>query len=74
MKLQKLQSKEVVTTKDLKKLSLTDLRKFADQMATKLLFMHSTGKQETEKYKRACGELYHLSQLIEQKELLKKSK
>lgn len=74
MKLQKLQNKEVITTKDLKKLSLTDLRKFADQMATKLLFMHSTGKSETDKYRRACLELYHLSELIKEKEILKKSK
>ena len=45
-----------LTTKKLKKLSLTELTKIADQFATKLQWLHSTGKNETEpeKYKRVA--------------------
>lgn len=59
-----------LTTKRLKKKSLTELNKIADQMATKLQWLHSTGKQESdpEKYKRLCLELYHVAQIIEEKE------
>lgn len=65
-----------LTTKRLKKKSLTELNKIADQMATKLQWLHSTGKQESdpEKYKRLCLELYHVAQIIEEKEKLRVNK
>jgi bifunctional N-acetylglucosamine-1-phosphate-uridyltransferase/glucosamine-1-phosphate-acetyltransferase GlmU-like protein len=65
-----------LTTKKLKKLSLTELTKIADQFATKLQWLHSTGKNETEpdKYKRVALELYHVAQIIEEKEALKSNK
>ncbi len=65
-----------LTTKKLKKLSKTELTKIADQMATKLQWFHSTGKSETEpqRYKRLALELYHVAQIIEEKEQAKAAK
>jgi len=65
-----------LTTKKLKKLSLTELNKIADQFATRLQWLHSTGKNESEpeKYKRVALELYHVSQIIDEKEALKSNK
>jgi bifunctional N-acetylglucosamine-1-phosphate-uridyltransferase/glucosamine-1-phosphate-acetyltransferase GlmU-like protein len=65
-----------LTTKKLKKLSLTELNKIADQFATKLQWLHSTGKNESEpeKYKRVALELYHIAQIIEEKEALRENK
>ena len=62
-----------LTTKKLKKLSKTELTKIADQMATKLQWFHSTGKkeQEPERYKRLALELYHVAEIIEEKEQAK---
>lgn len=63
-------------TKDLKKWSKTKLEELADQLATKMLWLHSTGKhlQEPERYKRLAGELYHVAALIEEKESLKQQR
>ena len=60
-------------SKDLKKMSITDLVNLANQYATRLQWLHSTGKAEEdiETYKRVALELYHISQIIEQKELNK---
>ena len=65
-----------LTTKKLKKLSKTELIKIADQFATKLQWLHSTGKhkENPEKYKRVALELYHVAQIIEEKEQAKKAK
>lgn len=65
-----------LTTKKLKKLSKTELIKIADQMATKLQWLHSTGKNEDnpERYKRLASELYHVAAIIEEKEQAKKAK
>ena len=65
-----------LTTKKLKKLSKTELTKIADQMATKLQWFHSTGKneQEPERYKRLALELYHVAEIIEEKERTKDAK
>jgi hypothetical protein len=65
-----------LTTKKLKKLSKTELTKIADQMATKLQWFHSTGKneQEPERYKRLALELYHVAEIIEEKEQAKAAK
>ena len=65
-----------LTTKKLKKLSLTELNKIADQFATKLQWLHSTGKNESEpdRYKRVALELYHIAQIIEEKEALRENK
>lgn len=65
-----------LTTKKLKKLSKTELIKIADQMAIKLQWMHSTGKNEEnpDRYKRLALELYHISEIIEEKEQAKASK
>ena len=52
-------------------MSLKELVNMADSMATRLQWLHSTGKNETspEKYKRLASELYHLAQIIEVKEV-----
>ncbi len=65
-----------LNTKKLFKMPLRALYDVADQMATKLQWLHSTGVQESnpEKYKRLCLELYHVSQIIERKEELKENK
>lgn len=65
-----------LTTKKLKKLSKTELTKIADQMATKLQWFHSTGKNKTEpeRYKRLALELYHVAEIIEEKEKAKAAK
>lgn len=48
----------------------------ADSMATRLQWLHSVGKNETnpEQYKRLASELYHVSEIIEWKESVKKTK
>ena len=65
-----------LTTKKLKKLSKTELTKIADQMATKLQWLHSTGKdtENPDKYRRLALELYHVAQIIEEKEQAKAAK
>jgi len=48
----------------------------ADLYATKLQWMHSTGKntEEPERFKQTALELYHISEIIEEKKLNKKTK
>lgn len=61
---------------DLRKMSLKELVNMADSMATRLQWLHSTGKNETDpdKYKRLASELYHLAQIIEVKEIERSQK
>jgi hypothetical protein len=65
-----------LTTKKLKKMSINELTNVANMYATKLQWLHSTGGQETdpERYKRVALELYHISEIIDQKEAQKKIK
>lgn len=62
------------TTKDLKKMKRADLVKLADQMATKLLFLHEAGKTEEDYYGRLAGELMHVANIIDWKDEEKKKK
>ena len=68
------QSSKQVTTKDLKKMKRDELVKLADQLATKLMFLHEAGKTEEEYYKRLAGELMHVSNVIDWKDQEKKKK
>lgn len=56
-----------ITTKELKKMKHKDLVTLADQMATRLMWLHSTGKENEETYQRLAGELFHVSQIIDWK-------
>jgi len=58
-----------LTTSKLKKYSIKRLVELADLYATKLQWLHSTGKdkEDPEQYKRTALELYHVSELIENK-------
>jgi len=58
-----------LTTKKLKKMSKAGLIALADELATRLQWLHSTGKDESdpESYKRLALELYHVAELIEEK-------
>ena len=66
-------SKEL-NTKKLFKMPIKGLYSVANQMATRLQWLHSTGKEDTDKYKRLAGELYHVAAIIEEKEKLKENK
>lgn len=63
-----------LTTKKLKKMSLTELRKIADSYAERLLWLHSVGKTEEPKYLQMAKELYHISAIIDEKEATPKVK
>jgi hypothetical protein len=65
-----------LNTKKLFKMPLRELYGVADQMATKLQWLHSTGQNESrpDVYKRLALELYHVSQIIETKEANKVNK
>lgn len=65
-----------VTTKELKEMSIDDLTVIADMIAAKITFLSESGKDEEnpEQYKRMALELYHLSEIIEEKELNLKTK
>jgi len=67
---------EQLTTKKLYKKSLIELVAIADQMATRLNWLHSTGKaeQEPDTYKRLALELFHISEIIDAKQLEKDKK
>ena len=67
---------EQLTTKKLKKKKVRELELIADQMATRLQWLHSTGKdkEEPEQYKRLALEIYHISELIDEKLRVKKLK
>lgn len=59
---------QILTTKKLKKMAIGQLIDLADNYATRLLWLHSTGKTEDDKYKRMASELFHISGIIEEKE------
>lgn len=65
-----------LTTKKLRKMSKTELTAIANQLATKLQWWHSTGKNEEQpdRYQQLAGELFHVAALIEEKEDAKKAK
>ena len=63
-----------LTTKKLKKMSLTHLRLIADSYAERLLWLHSVGKTEEPKYLQMMKELYHVSAIIDEKEATPKFK
>ena len=67
---------EQLTTKKLKKKKVKELVAIADQMATRLQWLHSTGKNESDPdmYKRLALEIYHISELIDEKLRVKKLK
>jgi len=67
---------EQLTTKKLKKKKVRELELIADQMAMRLQWLHSTGKdkEEPEQYKRLALEIYHVSELIDAKIIEKKLK
>ena len=67
---------EQLTTKKLKKKKVRELVAIADQMATRLQWLYSTGKdkEEPEQYKRLALEIYHISELIDEKLRVKKLK
>ena len=67
---------EELTTKKLKKKNVRQLEIIADEMATRLQWLHSTGKdkEEPEQYKRLALEIYHISELIDEKLRVKKLK
>ena len=58
-----------LTTKKLKKMSKSQLNALANELATRLQWLHSTGKDasDPESYKSLALELYHVSELIEEK-------
>ena len=60
---------EELTTKKLKKKNVRQLEVIADEMAMRLQWLHSTGKnkEEPKQYKRLALELYHVSELIDAK-------
>ena len=68
--------KQIRNTKDLKSMSLNQLRRLANIYATKVQWLHSTGKhlEDKERYIQTCGELYHVADIIEEKEKLKANK
>lgn len=55
---------------------MTKLIELADSMATRLTWLHSVGKDEEnpETYKRLASELYHVSEIIDWKESMRKTK
>ena len=65
---------KTISTKDLKKMKQKDLLTLADQMATRLMWLHSTGKEGEESFKRLAGELYHVSEIIDWKKEQKSKK
>ena len=67
---------EQLTTKKLNKKKVKELVAIADQMATRLQWLHSTGKHQSDPdmYKRLALEIYHISELIDEKLRTKKLK
>ena len=65
-----------LTSKDLRKMSIKDLEDLANIYATKLTWLHSTGKDEEypEKFKRTALELRHIAAIIDFKILNKPQK
>ena len=62
-----------LTSNKLRKMNIATLTNLADQLATKLQWLHSVGKdeEEPEQYKRLASELLHVANIIEAKEIEK---
>jgi len=65
-----------LNSNQLRKMSIKELTTIADQLATRLQWFHSTGKDQTdaEQYKRIASELLHVANIIEAKEVEKSKK
>ena len=65
-----------LNSNQLRKMSIKELTAIADQLATRLQWFHSTGKDQTdaEQYKRIASELLHVANIIEAKEIEKSKK
>ena len=65
-----------LNSNQLRKMSIKELTAIADQLATRLQWFHSTGKDQTdaEQYKRIASELLHVANIIEAKEVEKSKK
>ena len=65
-----------LTSNKLRKMNISTLTNLADQLATKLQWLHSVGKdeEEPEQYKRLASELLHVANIIEAKEIEKSKK
>ena len=65
-----------LNSNQLKKKPVKELTTIADQLATRLQWFHSTGKDNTdaEQYKRIASELLYVANLIEAKEIEKSKK
>ena len=57
-------------------MNIATLTNLADQLATKLQWLYSVGKdeEEPEQYKRLASELLHVANIIEAKEIEKAKK
>ena len=55
-------------TKALRSLSVEELEVIANTLATRLLALDSIRKNDHPDYERVAGELYHVAQLIDEKE------
>lgn len=54
-------------TKQLKRLSVKELTEIADSYALKLMALQEQGRREDPKFKQLALELYHISELIDEK-------
>ncbi len=65
-----------LNSNQLRRMPIKELTTIADQLATRLQWFHSTGKNETdpEQYKRIASELLHVANIIEVKEVEKAKK
>ena len=57
-----------MTTEDLKKMSVKELEGIANTLATRLLALDTIRKHDHPEYERVAGELFHVAQIIEEKE------
>lgn len=65
-----------LNSNQLRKKPIKELTTIADQLATRLQWFHSTGKDQTDpkQYKRIASELLHVANIIEAKEVEKAKK
>jgi len=65
-----------LNSNQLRKMKLPSLVNLADQLANRLNWLHSVGKdkEDPEQYKRLASELLHVSNIIDAKEVESKKK